>query len=94
MYPLRPIYDSRASAKECHDAVAASDGSAPPTMMAWLDAKAASLAVQYDLPHVVQACADTVIIPADALKALGAQVVLTDAIALAHNAVATEHPNK
>ena len=74
--------------RDCHDAVAQADASSPPTMMAWLDAKAEGLAVQFDLAHVVQACADPVVIPMAALKVLGAQPVLTDAIASAHDGVA------
>lgn len=58
----------------------------PPAMMAWLDAKAGGLAVQYDLPHYAQACADTVVIPNAILRREGAQPVLTDAIEAAHAA--------
>ncbi|MCJ2070410.1 DUF4163 domain-containing protein [Methylobacterium sp. J-030] len=56
----------------------------PPGMMAWLDAKAGGLAVQFDLPHYAQACADTVVIPNAVLRREGAQPVLTDAIEAAH----------
>ncbi len=70
---------------ECREAVASAD-SGPPAMMAWLDAKENGLAVQFDLAHVVQACADTVVIPAEALRALYAQPVLLDAITAAHSA--------
>ena len=52
-------------------------------MMAWRDAKAGGLTVQFDLPHVVQACADPVVIPAAALEAEGAKPVLLDALAAA-----------
>ena len=55
-------------------------------MMAWLDAKAGGLAVQFDLAHVVQACADTAVIPVEALRVLGAQSVLLDALDAAHKA--------
>ncbi|MEL6060350.1 MULTISPECIES: hypothetical protein [unclassified Methylobacterium] len=58
----------------------------PPAMMAWLDAKAGGLAVQFDLPHYAQACADTVVIPNAVLRREGAQPVLTDAIDAAHAA--------
>ncbi|WP_267354386.1 MULTISPECIES: hypothetical protein [unclassified Methylobacterium] len=58
----------------------------PPAMMAWPDAKAGGLAVQYDLPHYAQACADTVVIPNAVLRREGAQPVLTDAIEAAHAA--------
>ncbi len=52
----------------------------PPAMMAWLDAKSGGLAVQFDLPHVVQACAVPVVIPRATLRAEGAQPALVDAI--------------
>ena len=63
----------------CREAVA-TEGSAP-AMMAWLDAKAGGLAVQFDLPHAVQACADAVVIPAAALRELNASPALLDALA-------------
>ncbi|WP_236960642.1 DUF4163 domain-containing protein [Methylobacterium durans] len=69
--------------KECRDAVTNWSGDAPP-MMAWLDAKAGGLAVQFDLPHAVQACADAVVIPVATLWQEGAQAVLIDAIEPAH----------
>ncbi len=55
-------------------------GDGPPAMMAWLDAKRGGLAVQFDLPHVVQACAQVVVIPVATLRAEGAQPALIDAI--------------
>lgn len=66
---------------ECREAVvdAGEEGSAP-GMMAWLDAKSGGLVVQFDLPHVVQACADAVTIPPAALRAVGAQPVLVEAL--------------
>ncbi|WP_244507488.1 hypothetical protein [Methylobacterium phyllostachyos] len=70
---------------ECRKAVAEKmfDDS-PPAMMAWLDAKAGGLAVQFDLAHVVQACADAVVIPNAVLRSEGASPILTDAIDAAH----------
>ena len=56
----------------------------PPAMMAWLDAERGGLAVQYDLPHVDQACAVPVVIPVATLRADGAQPALLDAIVAAH----------
>lgn len=53
-------------------------------MMAWLDAKVGGVAVQFDLPHVVQACADDVVIPTKTLREEGVQTVLIDAIEAAH----------
>jgi len=69
---------------DCRAVVQETAQSDPPGMMAWLDAKAGGLAVQFDLPHYAQACADTVVIPSAVLKQEGAQPVLTDAIDAAH----------
>ena len=71
---------------ECRQAVTEAGSSAPPAMMAWLDAKAGGLAVQFDLAHVVQACADTVVIPTATLRRDGAKPVLTEALDAAHAA--------
>jgi hypothetical protein len=68
---------------ECREAVSTSIDDGPPAMTVWLDAKAGGLAVQFDLAHVVQACADVVVVPVATLKAEGANPVLTDAIAAA-----------
>ncbi len=70
---------------ECRGAVAETgdEGSAP-GMMAWLDAKEDGLVIQFDLAYVVQACADNVTIPAAALRAIGAQPVLVEALTKAH----------
>lgn len=70
--------------KECREAVAETDDGKPPAMMAWLDAKAGGLAVQFDLAHVVQACADAVVIPAAALRREGARPLLAVALEAAH----------
>ena len=58
--------------EDCKAAVAAHGSERPPAMMAWLDAKAGGLAVHFDLPNVVQACAEAVVIPSAALTAAGA----------------------
>lgn len=71
---------------ECREAVTETGSSSPPAMMAWLDAKAGGLAVQFDLAHAVQACADTVVIPTATLRQEGANSVLTDALDAAHGA--------
>ncbi|MGH1574475.1 hypothetical protein ACRAWG_32300 [Methylobacterium sp. P31] len=68
----------------CREAVADTSSGGPPAMMAWLDAEAGGLAVQFDLAHVVQACADAVVIPTATLRREGAQPVLIDALEAAH----------
>lgn len=70
----------------CREVVQETAQGDPPAMMAWPDAKAGGLAVQFDLPHYAQACADTVVIPNAVLRQEGAQPVLTDAIEAAHAA--------
>ena len=75
--------------EECRDAVATADADGgTPGMMAWLDAKLDGLTVQFDLPHVVRACADDMTIPATALRVEGASPVLVAAIEAAHARVA------
>ncbi|SFM26922.1 hypothetical protein [Methylobacterium pseudosasicola] len=70
--------------KECREAVTETYSGEPPAMTVWPDAEAGGLAVQFDLAHVVQACADTVVIPTATLRREGVQAVLTDAIDAAH----------
>lgn len=69
---------------ECRDAVTNTGSAQPPPMMAWLDAKKGGLAVQFDLPHAVQACAEAVVISTATLRQEGAQSTLTDAVDTAH----------
>lgn len=78
--------DAKADAvdEECRQVVAEAGAAAPPPMMAWLDAKAGGLAVEFELAHAVQACVDTVVIPTATLRREGAQPALTDAIEAAH----------
>ncbi|MCJ2133927.1 hypothetical protein MKK69_07555 [Methylobacterium sp. J-026] len=69
---------------ECRETVSDTSLNGPPAMMAWLDAGAGGLAVHFDLAHVVQACADTVVIPTAVLRREGAKPALTDALDAAH----------
>lgn len=68
----------------CREAVSATFQGKPPAMMVWLDAKAGCPAVQFDLAHAVQACADAVVIPANVLRTEGAQGLVVDATEAAH----------
>jgi hypothetical protein len=68
---------------DCVDAVT-SGADVPRSASVWLDAKWDGLAVQFDLAHVVQACANPVMVPTAVLRALGARAELTDAIEAAH----------
>ena len=75
-----------ADEKACREAVTEAFDGKPPAMTVWLDAKEGGLALNFDLAHAVQACADTVVIPAAVLRKEGAQAVLVDAIEAAHAA--------
>ncbi len=66
--------------EECREAAAQAGSGGLPAMMAWLDAKAGGLAVQFDLPHAIQACADPVVVPVATLRQEGAKLLLTDAL--------------
>ena len=74
--------EDRASCKEAVQNIGDAD---PPAMMVWLNAAPAGLAVQYDLSHVVQACAVPVVIPVATLRADGVQPALLHAIEAARN---------
>jgi hypothetical protein len=65
--------------QQCKDALKESGD--PPAANVWLDAKAGGLAVEIELPHAVAACEDVVVIPADRLRAEGAQPALLKALA-------------
>ncbi len=65
----------------CKEAVQETDD---PPMMVWLDAKSGGIAIQFDLPHAVQACTVPVVIPLAVLRADGANAALLDAIDAAH----------
>ena len=73
-----------AEEKECRTVIADEMQSGPVPMIAWLDAKAGGLAVQFDLPHAEEACAEAVVIPAATLRREGASARLLDALAAAH----------
>jgi hypothetical protein len=71
---------------QCLDAVSAPNGQASAPSMVWLDAARGGLAVQFDLAHVVQSCANPVVIPAATLRAEGADPGLVAAIEAARRA--------
>ena len=72
--------DKSADARECKQVIQDSAGDNPPPMMVWLDAKVGGLAVQFELPHAVQVCEETVVVPLTTIRAEGAQSILVDAI--------------
>lgn len=77
--------------KECREAIAAQGEDGPVPMLAWLDAKTDGLAVQFDLPHVMQACSEQETIPVSILRREGASERLLIAIADAHSSFERSH---
>lgn len=71
--------------KECADAISMSGDEIPP-FVAWLDAGTGGVGLLPDLPHVIQACADPVVIPVATLRAQGAPAEALAAIQAAHEA--------
>lgn len=70
--------------KECRAAVREQGESGPVPMLAWLDAKADGLALQFDFAHVEQACSEPIVVPAATLRREGASPRLLAALAAAH----------
>ena len=68
---------------DCRDAVKNGSDS-PPAFSLWLNAKQGGLALQYDLSHVIQVCANPVVIPASVLARQGASPRLVAALEAAH----------
>lgn len=52
----------------------------------WLDAQAGGLSVGPEFAHVIQACADTATLDADAMRRFGVSTAIIDAVAAAHAA--------
>jgi hypothetical protein len=77
----RAFDPSRADQDECVGVLSEETGA----LGAWLDARAPGLALSNaGLPHAVQACTETVVIPLEDLRRGGAAPLLIDAIATAH----------
>ncbi len=70
-------------ADECKGDIADSAGDGPLPLSAWLDAKQGGLMLQPDLPHVIQACGDPVLLPAALLQQEGVSPDLLHALAAA-----------
>ncbi len=81
--PAKGTAKEAAGDADCREAVRDTGNDAPAATV-WLDAKDGGLAVQFDLPHVVQACADEIVIPAAVLRAEGADASFVEAIEAAH----------
>ena len=80
-----------ADEKECRNVIREQGESGPVPMLAWLDTKENGLVMQFDLPHVEQACSEPVTIPAATLRREGASPRLLAALAEAH--AASTKPN-
>ena len=84
-YDRGPQDDSQ-DAKDCRDAVTQAIADGPIPMSAWLDATEGGLALQFDLGHAEEACADAVTAPTAVLKREGASARLVTALEAAHPA--------
>lgn len=69
---------------ECRNALAGEGAGGPPAMSAWLDARQGGLVVHFNLPPVVQNCAEPGLIPAATLRQEGADPALTQALGAAN----------
>ncbi|WP_425230494.1 hypothetical protein [Sphingomonas sp.] len=81
----RPGYDDRELNAQCRAAIAGDGGDAV-AMLAWLDGKAGGLVLQYDLPHVMQACSAPVTVSLGVLQREGAGLRLVRALRAARAA--------
>lgn len=67
--------------KECTEAMEGMGGAdREPTFTPWLDAKGGGLGINVDVPHVIQACADSITIPLATLRAEGVGDAMLKAI--------------
>ena len=82
-YDVGPVDED---SRECREAVDAEGADGPVPMLAWLDAKAGGLALQFDFPHAEQACSEPVVIPLEVLSREGASPRLIAALQAAHAA--------
>jgi hypothetical protein len=75
----RPDHDDPALVEQCRGVIEA-DAERDVPMLAWLDGRRGALALQYDLPHVAQACSAPVLLPAATLRREGASARLLRAL--------------
>lgn len=78
--------DDPQDAKDCREAITQAMADGPIPMSAWLDAAEGGLALQFDLGHAEEACADSVTTPTAVLKHEGASSRLVAALEAAHAA--------
>lgn len=78
--------DDPEDAKDCREAITQAMADGPVPMSAWLDAAEGGLALQFDLGHAEEACADAVTVPMAVLKREGASPRLVAALEAAHAA--------
>ena len=71
LYLARYRVGERKGDKECLEAMEQAGGDSGPALTPWLDGKGRGLGVAPDVPHVIQACADPMTIPLEALRAEG-----------------------
>ena len=78
--------DDPQDAKDCREAINQAMADGPVPMSAWLEATEGGLALQFDLGHAEEACADAVTAPTAVLKREGASRRLIAALEAAHAA--------
>jgi hypothetical protein len=66
--------------EQCRATIAGDAENGRIALLAWLDARRGALALQYDLPHVAQACSAPVYVPAEMLRREGASARLVAAL--------------
>ncbi len=74
----------KSDAPDCLHSVKDWGADGPPVMIAWLDASGDGVAVQFDMNHANQGCAEPVTISTATLRKMGADKRLMDAIDAAH----------
>ncbi len=60
---------SRAGDKDCIEAMQEAGADGPPAITPYLDARTGGLGIEFDVAHVVEACADPVVLPLATLRA-------------------------
>jgi hypothetical protein len=86
--PVSGKADVDAADDECREAVANGRNGKPPRMLVWLK-DTQGLAIQFNLEHAMQACADEVVVPIAVLKTEGASADLVRALEAARPAQLT-----
>ena len=71
LYLARYRAGERKGDKECTEAMEQAGGDSGPALTPWLDGQTGGLGLAPEVPHVIQACADPMIIPVATMRAEG-----------------------